>query len=317
VLIVNSFSAFSQEKKSPEEKALDANTDSIRVIIKNLYSAQVDSVKHKYNTQLIAKLEHTLKMQGSFAYPFDSVKDIGILNSSDQMVRIFSWNIPLVNGTHEYYGFIHVKRIQVKKVSTFKKLFIETYKVYPLRDVSVNIKNPDNYIGDNNKWFGMLYYAIIPKKAKNKKMYYTLLGWDGNDKFSNKKFIDVLTFDNKGTPQFGANIFNTLNGTKKRVVFEYDANCTMSLKYSKTKDSIVFDHLVPSQPQLEGQYQYYCTDFTYDGFGFKNGKWNYGEFVNAINEKNEKDKLYSNPNETKNAIRSNEIIKKKPKVKKE
>ena len=36
-----------------------------------------------------------------------------------------------------------------------------------------------------NSWFGALYYKIIPV-VKNK-TYYTLLGWDGNDMFSNKK----------------------------------------------------------------------------------------------------------------------------------
>ncbi len=316
LLIVNSFSAAAQEK-SPETIVLDSYRDTLKHIIKNLYTAQADSVKHKYNEQLLTTFNRALKMQGSFAYPFDSISDIGILNSPDYLIRIFNWNIPLTNGTHEYYGFILAKQIQVKKVGLFKKISIESYKTFPLKDISATIKNPENYSGDNNKWFGMLYYSIIPKKVKNKKTYYTLLGWDGNDKFSNKKMIDVLTFDNKGVPQFGATIFNTTKGMKKRVVFEYNANCTMSLKYSKVKDSIIFDHLVPSETQLEGQYQYYCTDFTYDGFGFKNGKWNYGEFVNATNEKNQKDAIYKNPKDTKNTIKSNEIIKKKTKVKKQ
>lgn len=314
--MINSFSVFPQEK-SLAVKALDSYNDSLKKIIHHLYTATTDSVKHKYNDQLLATFAHVLKMEDSFIYPFDSITGIGILNSPDQMVRIFNWNVPLANGTHEYYGFIHVKQIQVKKVGLFKKISTETFKVFPLKDVSATVKNADSYVSDNNKWYGMLYYAIIPKKTKNKKMYYTLLGWDGNDKFSTKKLIDVLTFNNKGTPQFGAAIFNTTKGVKKRIVFEYDANCTMSLKYNKAKDSIIFDHLSPPQPQLEGQYQYYCGDFTYDGFGFKNGKWNYGEYINATNEKNEKDNIYKNPKKTEDAIKSNEIIKRKPKEKKE
>jgi hypothetical protein len=314
LLIANSFCAIAQEK-TPETIILDSYRDTLKSIIKNLYAAKADSVKHKYNAQLLTTFNRVLKMQGSFAYSFDSISDIGILNSPDYLIRIFNWNVPLTNGTHEYYGFIQAKQIQIKKVGLFKKTFIESYKIFPLKDISSTVKNPENYSGDNNKWFGMLYYSIIPKKVKNKKIYYTLLGWDGNDKFSNKKMIDALTFDNKGVPQFGATIFNTTKGIKKRVVFEYNANCTMSLKYNKAKDSIIFDHLVPSGTQLEGQYQYYCTDFTYDGFGFKNGKWNYGEFVNATNEKNLKDAIYKNPEDTRNAIRSNEIIKKKIKVK--
>ncbi len=313
LLVANSFSLFSQEK-TPEIKTLDVYRDSLKGIIKNLYSSSTDSVKKKYNKQLLTTFEKILKMEGSFNYPFDSITDIGILTSSDFMIRIFNWNIPLVNGTHEYYGFVQAKQIKVKKVGLFKKITTESFKVFPLNDISSTIKNADNYTGDNNRWYGMLYYSIIPKKAKSKKIYYTLLGWDGNDKFSNKKFIDVLTFDNKGNPVFGVTIFNTLKGIKKRVVFEYDATCTMSLKYSKAKDSIIFDHLVPSEPQLEGQFQYYCTDFTYDGFGFKNGKWNYGEFINVTNEKNIRDAFYKNPEDAKNSIKSNEIIKRKSKT---
>jgi hypothetical protein len=315
-LMINSFSVFAQEK-SAKIKALDSYNDSLKKIIHNLYSSTTDSDKHLFNAQLLTTFEHVLKMEDSFTYPFDSIIGIGILNSPDQMLRIFNWNIPLANGTHEYYGFVYVKQIHVRKAGLFKKISTETYKIFPLNDVSASVKNADGYISDNNKWYGMLYYTIIPKKVKNKKVYYTLLGWDGNDKFSRKKMIDVLIFNNKGLPQFGAAIFNTSKGVKKRVVFEYDANCTMSLKYNKVKDSIIFDHLSPPQPQLEGQYQYYCTDFTYDGFGFKNGKWNYGEYVNATNEKNEKDNLYANPKNTKDAIKSNEIIKRKPKEKKE
>ena len=313
--MINSFSVIAQEK-SVKIKTLDLYNDSLKKVIHDLYSSTTDSGKHKYNAQLLATVEHVLKMEDSFTYPFDSITGIGILNSPDQMLRIFNWNIPLANGTYEYYGFIHVKQINVKKVGLFKKTVTETYKIFPLNDVSATVKNADSYISDNNKWYGMLYYTIIPKKLKNKKVYYTLLGWDGNDKFSKKKMIDVLIFNNKGVPQFGASIFNTQKGVKKRIVFEYDVNCTMSLKYNKAKDSIIFDHLSAPQPQLEGQYQYYCTDFTYDGFGFKNGKWNYGEYVHATNEKNGKDNLYANPNNTKDAIKSNEIIKRKPKEEK-
>jgi hypothetical protein len=310
ILCAFSLSISAQEKKENYLVALDACKDSLMVITKSLYASTTDSAKHRYNKQLISLLSRMLKMQGIYEYSFDSVKDIGILTSPDKMFRIYNWNIPLEDGTHEYYGFIHAKQIKVKKVGLFKKISTESYKVHLLTDYSKSVTTPENYISDHAKWYGMLYYKIIPKES-NKKVFYTLLAWDGNDKFSQKKIIDVLTFDSKGNPVFGGSIFHTSNGTKKRFILEYSATCTISLKYNKSKDSIVFDHLVPTEPQLEGQYQYYCTDFTYDGFGFKKGKWNYGEFIRVANEKNEKDKQYKNPNDSKDVIRSNEIIKKK------
>jgi hypothetical protein len=142
-----------------------------------------------------------------------------------------------------------------------------------------------------------LYNRIIVKK-NGSKTYYTLLGWDGNDKFSQKKIIDVLTFDQNGAPRFGADIFNFGKRYPKRVIFEYSVTCkTMPVRYSAKKDTIIFGHLAPMQPQLAGQFQYYCCDLSYDGFGWKKGKWNYGEDVKALNDKDENDNLYKDPHD--------------------
>lgn len=299
------------QEKNEEVQLLNTYRDSLKVITNKLYSSTTDSSKLKTNEELLVFLNRMIKQQGSYEYSFETVKDIGILTSPDGMFRIYNWNVPLKDGTHQYYGFIHKKQIQTRKVGLFKKITTERYEVFELNDVSDKISNPENYVSDNKRWYGMLYYSIIPKKSKNKKTAYTLLGWDGNDNFSKKKIIDVLTFNNKGLPVFGGSIFNTEKGLRKKVVFEYNATCTMTLKYDVKKDSIVFDHLVPTEPHLEGQHQYYCTDFTYDGYGFKNGRWNFGELIHATNNKNEKDKLYKNPKETEGAIKSNEIIQKR------
>ncbi len=166
--------------------------------------------------------------------------------------------------------------------------------LYPLTDKSAGVKNAESYVSDHKKWFGMLYYSIIVKKTKSK-TYYTMLAWDGNDKFSSKKIIDVITFDKEGVPNFGAPIFNMDKLHQRRVVFTHSPSCSMSLKYSSKKDSIIFDHLAPPSPQLEGQFQYYCPDLGCDGFGFKRGKWNFSTDIIATNEKNERDKNYVNP----------------------
>ncbi len=282
-----------------QNNTFPAYQDSLMRICKNLYSAKknTDDVKTKYNQQLLTTFETALNAPNSFDYSFDSLgilNYISLLYSPDKKFRIITWNLPKADGTYEYYGFIQEKHLQKTKKGLFKNQSTEVMQLYPLIDKSTEIKNPENTITDNKKWFGMLYYKIIEKKSKGKK-YYTLLAWDGNDKLSCKKIIDVLTFDFNGTPRFGADIFNMQKKYPKRIIFEYSANCSMSLRYSSKKDSIVFDHLSPTSPQLEGQYQYYCNDMSYDGFGFKKGKWNYGMDLNAINDKDEKDKKYNNP----------------------
>lgn len=315
ILFLFSLSVFSQEKSS-ERLSFDLYNDSLKFICKKLYTSKTDIDKQKYNKQLLTTFEVVLNKANSFNYPFDSLSDIALLIPPDKTFRIINWNVPYNDGTQEYFGFIQHKHIQIKKKGLFKKEKTETITLYPLIDKSSEIKNSENFIGDNKKWFGMLYYKIITKKTKNK-IYYTLLAWDGNDKLTAKKIIDVLTFDANGTPRFGADVFNIPKKNPKRIIFEYSATCSMSLKYNNKKDSIIFDHLAPEQPQLEGQYQYYCTDMSYDGFGFKNGKWNYGMDVNATNAKDPTDKLYKDPHNTKKTQESNTLIQKEKKKKKE
>ena len=306
ILFLLSLNSIAQEK-NPEKNKFDLYSDTLRTICKKLYSSKSDNDKKKYNRILLHTFELALNEPGSFEYGFDSLNDIARLLSPDKEFRIINWNVPYEDGTQEYFGFIQKKYIPVKKNGNGGKERSEIVQLYPLIDKSFEIKNPENTISDNKKWYGMLYYKIITKKTKSK-IYYTLLAWDGNDKFTVKKIIDVLTFDNNGVPHFGADIFVMEKKYPKRIIFEYAANCSMSLKYNSKKDSIVFDHLAPSQPQLQGQYQYYCTDMSYDGFGFKHGKWNYGIDVNATNDKSNADKLYNDPHNTKTTHESNTII---------
>ncbi len=290
-----------------EQQKFNFYNDSLKLICKKLFTSKSDLEKKKYNQELISTFQYALNTSNSFEYPFDSLSDIAFLTPSDKTFRIINWNIPNNDGTQEYFGFIQRKHIQVTKKRFFKKEKTETILLFPLIDKSIEIKNPENGISDHKKWFGMLYYKIISKKSK-KYSYYTLLAWDGNDQYSLKKIIDVLTFDEKGMPHFGADIFVMQKKYPKRIIFEYDATCTMSLKYNSKKDIIVFDHLAPTQPQLEGQFQYYCTDMSYDGFVFKNGKWNYITDVDITNEKDAIDKFYNDPHNKKATKSSNNII---------
>lgn len=310
ILVLLSLSNMAQEK-NVKKLLLDNYNDTLKIICKKLYTTQNDADKKKYNQQLVNTFERALSTENSFDYSFDSLNDIARLTASDKQVRIINWNVHYSDGTHEYFGFVQNKFSQTKKKGLFRKETTNSIKLHPLTDKSNTIKNPETTISDNKNWFGMLYYTIIVKKAK-KQTYYTLLGWDGNDKISQKKIIDILTFDGNGNPRFGADIFNMPKKNPKRVIFEYAASCTMSLRYNTKKDSIVFDHLAPENPLLEGQYQYYCIDMSYDGFGFKNGKWNYGADLNITNDKNPKDKFYNDPHNTKPTKGgTNEIIPKK------
>ena len=308
-----SSSAFCQKQSDVDAVAADEHL--LKIICNKLFRTKAtDEDKKKYNQELVAAFESILNKPNSFDIPFDSLKnDMAVLLSPDKKFRIINWNLEKADKTYEYYGFIQEKHQQVRKMGLFKREKTETIQLYPLMDKSAEIKNPENTITDNKKWFGMLYYKIILKKTKSK-TYYTLFGLDENDQHSKKKIIDVLTFDNNGVPRFGADIFVMEKKYPKRVIFEYASTCAMSLRYSSQKDSIVFDHLAPPEPQLEGQFQYYCTDLSYDGFGFKKGKWNYGTDLNPLNDKSDLDKSYQDPHKGSSKQQSDLIIDRKRKI---
>ncbi len=276
---------------------LPAFEDTLMQEQKKLYSSGSDQEKLDANFRLKSTFERALSVEHSFDYSFDSLKEIGRIYSPDKAFRIINWDLARNDGTHDYFGFIQVYNIKKK-----------TYLLYFLTDKSADIKNAENAIGDANKWFGMLYYKIIPVKVKGKK-YYTLLGFDGNDKLTSKKIIDVLSFNTDGSPRFGADLFKLEKKSPKRVIFEYAAQAVMSLKYNEDTRQIMFDHLSPSEPKLEGQFQYYGPDFSFDALEFKKGKWVYTPDVDARNKSSSKDNRYKDPKDKSKDHTSKQIYK--------
>ncbi len=246
--------------------------DSLKKIQHQVFHTKSDSLKIFHNKHFLDLWEEVLLNQLSWYFPFDSLKEVGILTSPDQKFRIVHWDINRKDDTHHYFGFIQVKNEKGK------------YELYKLADRSASIKSPESHQGDAGKWFGMLYYKIIPCDD-----YYLLLGWDGNDKLTRRKFIDVLSFKDDKTPLFGKEIFKLPQKNPKRIMFEFSAELVMSLKYIEEKKIIVFDHLAPKDPFLEGQYQFYGPDFSYDCFRLSKGKWKYEADVDVKNFKSRND----------------------------
>ena len=266
---------FAQSLSDKDKAYFKKYEDSLSHMQKKVFYAKADTIKFKANARFYHLFEEILLNTLSFNYQFDSLKDINLRTSSDKKFRIITWNIPRQDGTYYYFGFIQAMHPKTKK-----------YELYELTDKSLTVKNPETYQSDNTKWFGMLYYNIISCGD-----YYTLLGWDGNDKIVCRKFIDVLSFKKDGSPVFGKEVFKMPKKFPKRVMFEYNAQVTMSLQYNEALKAIVFDHLVAKDSFLEGQSQFYGPDFSYDAFVFKHGKWNLEEEVDVKNPRNRADNV--------------------------
>ena len=216
-----------------------------------------------------------------FDYPFDSVKSMSILKSSDKKIRIFNWNLPLEEQTHVYFCF--VLHYDKKSKSSWWEELIEGEE---------SISNPENKYLKYDQWIGALYYDIIPVKISKNKTNYTLLGWDGNDRYTTRKIIDVYSVQGDKT-RLGAPIFKTDKGTQKRYIIEYSSEVMVTCRWREKEKRIVFDHVAPRDPSMEGIYSYYGPDLTYDSFVLEKEKWVMYSNVDVRNDKS--DKPYHDP----------------------
>ena len=155
---------------------------------------------------------------------------------------------------------------------------------YGLEDNSANIRNAEQEDLDAKNWYGGIYYQIAYIKKIGRK-YYTLLAWDGNDGNSTKKIIDVLYFSGKNKIKFGLPIFKkNKKESQKRVIIEYDAKTSVSVRYQEKEKRIVFNHLVPPKKDLEGLEEYYIPEGTFNSYQYNKGKWLLEEDVDIRNQ---------------------------------
>lgn len=256
--------------------------DSLTLLMKQIYSDSPISIKEVANNRFIDILKATFLDDRVFNYPFDSLKHIGKIKSEDKKVRIFSWNLPQPGDYQKYYGFVLLQK---------EKGGIQ---VIELTDNRKSITNPIKEILRPNNWMGALYYSITDV-SYNGITYYILLGLDFNNEFSSKKIIDVLSFDKQMELSFGLNIFHVGEVVLSRVVFEFSARANMTLRYIPETKTIVFDHLSPSRPDFEENYQFYGPDFSFDGFKLDKGNWVYVRNLDLRNSKREPVKLKESP----------------------
>lgn len=294
IIFLSSFALYAQ-KKDTVYRSLDGLTLEIKSLQKKVFESKKEAERFDANKEFIKLWYEMLQNPASMEQSFDSIKGVSCLQPKDKKFRIITWNVFKNDGQQAYFGFIQVNNRKVTKTGLFKKSVTNEYEVFPLVDKSATVTSPETYIGDPKKWFGMLYYEMIECDG-----YYTLLGWDGNDNLIQKKFIDVLYFKPDGTPIFGKDVFRIPKKSPKRIMFQYSAEVSMSLKYNDKRNQIIFSHLAPKDegPTLEGQWQYYGPDGSFDAYEQHKDRWVLQEDLDIRNEKTKNDNV-KKPDPTK------------------
>ena len=215
-----------------------------------------DELLRKNNALFTRALKGYLESPNQIIY-LDSIPYFSHLKSPDKVFDIFNWNLSYEDGSYEYFCLLRLN---------------ETSEIIEFTDNSDKFYNPETKKLSSKDWFGALYYEIIP--VKDKPTYYLLLGWDGNNNFTTKKIIETLNFENENI-NFGIPVFESENGTKNRVIFEFSKSAVMSLRYQEKEKRIVFDHLAPFQEGADDFFEFYGPDLSFDAYQFKKGNWSY------------------------------------------
>jgi len=245
---------------------LGKQQDSLKQYAYDLVNAPEAAQRFRADSVFIRTLVRTLKIPNSFYFPFDSLQTISKLYAPDSSFRIFTWQIK-----KDVYVFIQRGAIQMRTADGSLKLI-------PLHDVSMFTKKPEDSVRGANNWIGAIYYRIIQNKAFGKNVY-TLLGFDDFTINSNKKWMDILTFNDEGQPVFGGPYFSFRNDSAKvskkpiyRFYLEYKKEATTTFNYDSSMHMIIYDHLI-SESEEPNRKETYVPDGDYEGFTWENGQW--------------------------------------------
>ncbi len=264
--VVSAASAQMTKIAAPDLKTLRKKEDSLKSLAKDVFTKDNTGDRMRSDSMFVRTLVRSLQVKNSFYFPYDSVQGISKLYAPDSTFRIFTWQVSFDND----YNYSRQRGAIQFRTSD------GSLRLVPLRDYSEFAMNPVDSARDKDTWIGAVYYNIILNKF-NGKNYYTLFGLDANSYRSNKKWIEVLTFDQRNMPVFGGRYFSFEKDSVKRAdqyrySIEYKKEASTALNYDPETKMILVDHLISESDEPENKWTY-IPDGDYEGFKWENGKW--------------------------------------------
>ncbi len=264
-------------------------------LLTELRASTDDDKTLQLHTAFKKAMSELVRSKDFFDYPLQSLK-IADLRSTDESVRLLTWNVELSDLSNTYGGFV-LRREEGR----------DRVLVLELTDALDPYSSKPESIIDQKNWYGAVYYKIIDFSFQGKTQY-LLFGYDGGTTMSNFKILDVLSFSGQNA-KFGSPVFKDPKGLKKRIVFEYSNMASMSLEFEPKRARIVFDHLSPEAPALEGVASYYFPDMSYDAYVYDYDReiWNLESDVIATNPEDVGERFYYALNQKSGKVEKNRM----------
>jgi hypothetical protein len=259
-------SAAAQKISSADLKKLRAKEDTLQDYAEYLNTDTLPEDRMVSDSIFTKTLVRALQIKNSFYYPFDSVLGVSKLYAPDSSFRIFTWAIAYDESYFRQRGAIQMRTPD------------GSMKLLPMRDVSEFTESPADSIRGRANWIGAVYYNII-KTMHNGKPYYTLFGFDNHTVRSSKKWIEVLSFNDKKEVLFGGPFFSYERDslpipTKYRFELEFKKGARVLVNYIEDLQMILVDHLVSDNNNENPDLPWtFIPDGDQEGFKWENGKW--------------------------------------------
>ena len=266
VLLLLSFTqrGYCQVIAAADKKKLALKEDTLIFYARNLVLDSSTADRMISDSIFTRTLVRALQIKNSFYFPFDSVQGISKLYAPDSTFRIFTWGLLYDDFYSRQRGAIQLRTRD------------GSLKLIPLRDVSEFTNNAADSVRGKTNWIGAIYYNMIKREYRGKN-YYTLFGIDYNNVRSTKKWIEVLTFNEKNEPVFGGPIFSYERDSVKkapqyRFGLEYKKDARVLANFIEEVDMILVDHLISETNEPDDKWTM-VPDGDNEGFKWENGKW--------------------------------------------
>ena len=266
----------------------------LQALFEQVYHAPTDNQRYHANEEALELFRQALGEENSFRWQWDFGHYVSVLTAPDGKFRIITWPVVDDAGEWECFGLMQV----------FSEKS-DGYVVYTLTDRSATMINRQESTLNADNWFGAVYQELIVTTHEGKS-YYTLLGWSGVDRLTQRKVIEPVAFKGAAaTPQFGQNIFRKERNIR-RIVLEYKSDAMVNLRYEeqyvrtverirpkrpkgrKRPSSpqgptqkiheekvrmILFDEVTAQVAGMEGMYQYYVPSGVELAYVWDGGRW--------------------------------------------
>lgn len=265
-LILASFllCGFASQAQHPKIKPADLKVlrladDSLKTMGNKMLDDVLPENRLRADSHFTRILVRTLRVPNSFYFSFDSLQTAPVVYPDDSSFRIITWHYTPNDVDYRQRGVIQMNTPD------------GGLKMFPLYDYSDFTDAPQDSIRTPQNWIGAVYYKIIQKEWQGKNTY-TLLGYDEHNFRTTRKWMEMLSFNERGEPRFGGNFAAKPDTARpiqpmpgKRFVMEYKKHASAKLNFDPEEDLIILDHLVSESNEPEkkhtlvpaGDYEYF------------------------------------------------------------